>query len=185
MRGKHLPLPAILAGALLAVLSCTLMGMAAIPASPSGQRSLALQRWLALRPHSYRVVVQASFSGRSCLQEVEVHGDETQIVHDTCGSSWLSTLAVPRLFELGQRLEHPSECFPSKRTCICQRTRVGEVSYDGDFGFPGRISWRRELRPNWQDPAYLARLLETRSLPNCSSPSRTLRLTVISLTPLP
>ena len=184
MREKRFFMYAALAGALLLALSCTLMGMAA-PPSLAAQRATSLARRRANAPHSYRALVQVNFGGRLCLQEIEVRGSDKALVHDTCGSSWLSTLAVPRLFELGARLEHPAECFPSQRNCVCRRLRIGAVEYDHQFGFPGRITWRRELRPNWQHPDYFARLLETRALPNCSSAARSLHLTVISLTPLP
>lgn len=184
MRERRLLVPAALVGVLLLAASCTLMGMAAIPQSLGAQRAASLQRWQALAPPSYRVLVQVGVSGRVCLQEIEVRGARRSILHDTCGSTWLSTLAVPRLFELGERLELPAECFPSSRNCICQRVRVGTVVYDPQLGFPGVITWRRELRPNWQNPQYLAQLLETRTLPRCVSATRSLQLTVVSLTPL-
>ncbi|HWQ11169.1 MAG TPA: hypothetical protein VNL77_00125 [Roseiflexaceae bacterium] len=185
MRGKRLFVPAALAGALALALSCTLMGMATLPRSLAAQRLASMERWRAHAPQHYRVVVQVGFAGRTCLQEIEVRGEWKSTLHDTCGSSWLSTLSIPRLFELGERLERPAECFPSSRSCICHRVRVGAIEYDQDLGFPGSITWRRELRPNWQHPDYLLRLWESRALPNCSSPHRALRLTVISLTPLP
>lgn len=185
MRGKRVFVPAALVGVLALVLSCLLMGMAVLPQSLVSQRLVGLERWRSSAPQSYRVLVQVSFSGRACFQEIEVRGDWKSTLHDTCGSSWLSTLSVPRLFELGQRLEQPAECFPSSRNCICHRVRVGSIEYNPEYGFPDDIIWRRELRPNWQHPDYLLRLWETRELPNCSSPNRALRLTVISLTPLP
>jgi hypothetical protein len=185
MRGKRLFVPAALAGAMLLALSCTLMGMATLPRSLASQRLASLDRWRSQAPQHYRVVVQVGFAGRTCLQEIEVRGEWRSTLHDTCGSSWLSTLSISRLFELGERLERPAECFPSSRNCVCQRVRIGEITYDQDLGFPGSIAWRRELRPNWQHPDYLLRLWETRELPNCSAPYRPLRLTVISLTPLP
>ncbi|MEN9935330.1 MAG: hypothetical protein RLZZ387_1909 [Chloroflexota bacterium] len=185
MRGKNVVIPAALVVAFMLALSCTLMGMAALPRSLSAQRIANMDRWHAQAPESYRVVVEVSFTGRTCLQEIEVRGDAKSILHDTCGSSWISTLWVPRLFELGQRLERPAECFPSNRNCVCQRVRIGSIEYDPELGFPGSIVWRRELRPNWHNPAYLARMLETRELPNCTAAQRSLRLTVISLTPLP
>lgn len=184
MRGKRLFMYAAFAGALLLALSCTLMGVA-LPPSLAAQRAASLERWQVRAPHSYRVLVQASFGGRLCTQEIEVRGREKALLHDTCGSSWLSTLAVPRLFELGARLETPAECFPSRRNCVCSRLRVGAIEYDRQLGFPGSITWRRELRPNWQHPDYIARLWETGELPNCTSAARSLHLTVIALTPLP
>jgi hypothetical protein len=185
MRRKRLVLPAALAAVLLLAMSCALVGMAAMPPSLATQRMDGFARWRSAAPQNYRVLVEVGIGDRTCLQEIEVHGIEHALLHDTCGSSWLSTLAVPRLFELGERLERPAECFPSNRNCVCRRVRVGAVQYDAHFGFPGTITWRRELRPNWQHPDYIARLLETRELPNCAAASRALHLTVISLTPLP
>ncbi|MFO7166724.1 MAG: hypothetical protein DIU80_001720 [Chloroflexota bacterium] len=185
MCGKRLYLPATLAGVLLAVLSCTLMGMAALPDTPSSRREANESLWRSHALAHYRVVVQVVINERICLQEIEVRGDWKSIQRDTCGSTWLSTLSVSRLFELGARLEHPAECFPSNRNCVCQRMRTGRIEYDSELGFPDTILWRRELRPNWHHPAYLMRLWETRKLPNCTAPARPLRLTVISLTPLP
>jgi hypothetical protein len=185
MRRKRLLLPAALTGTLLLALSCTLMGMATIPQSLGAQRAASLDRWRSNAPANYRVLVEVGISGRTCLQEIEVRGLESALLHDTCRSSWLSTLAVPRLFELGRRLENPAECFPSNRNCVCHRVRVGAIEYDPELGFPGMITWRRELRPNWQHPDYVARLIETRELPNCAAASRALHLNVISLTPLP
>jgi hypothetical protein len=185
MRGKRLYLPAALVGVLITALGCTLMGMAAMPLSRSAQRLEGERLWREHAVADYRVVVQVAFTGRTCFQEIEVRGTWKSITYDTCGSTWLSTLSVPRLFELGKRLEVPAECFPSGRNCVCHRLRVGTIEYDSELGFPDLIVWRRELRPNWNHPDYLLRLWETRELPNCSSPTRPLSLTVISLTPLP
>jgi hypothetical protein len=184
MRQKRLLLPASLVGVLLLAASCTLMGMAVLPQSLAAQRVAGAERWRSHAPENYRVLVQVGVSGRVCLQEIEVRGASKSLLHDTCGATWLSTLAVPRLFELGERLERPAECFPSSRNCVCHRVRVGTVVYDPQLGFPGVITWRRELRPNWQSPEYLAQLIETRELPRCASATRALQLTVISLTPL-
>lgn len=165
-------------------LGCGLMAFAGLPETRAERRIAARSVWGALPHDSYRIVIQAALTGRTCMQEIEVHTMTLNILRDTCGSPWLSTLTVDRLFELSSRLEAAPDCFPSKQNCMCHRVRTGIVQYDPEMGFPTMISWRRELRPNWQHPDYWLRAWEARALPNCSIPARTLKLDVVSLTPL-
>lgn len=169
---------------LFAATSLGLMASGAIPATYIERREMAQQVWKAQSITSYHIVVRAFFAGRTCAQEIEVRGTRHYMLRDTCNSSWLSSLTVDRLFELSARLEAGPECFPSKQDCICHRVRIGAIEYDPNHGFPTSIGWRREMQPNWQHPAYWKRAWERRELPNCATPVRTLRLEVVSLTPL-
>jgi hypothetical protein len=184
MRSGRLIVRAVVAVVTALVLSCALMAVA-IPETRGTRRASSVERWDARPFRDYRVVVQVSFTGRTCFQEIEVRDGAEYLAYDSCGSSWLATLSVSRLFELSQRLERPAECFPSSRNCVCHRLRVGSIHYDEELGFPTTITWRRELRANWQHPDYVVRLIETRDLPNCASPNRALNLSVVSLTALP
>ncbi|MFQ3632691.1 hypothetical protein [Roseiflexus sp.] len=168
----------------LAALSLGLIASGAIPATYVERRETAQQLWKSQSITSYHIVVRAFFAGRVCAQEIEVRGTRQYVLRDTCNSSWLSSLTVDRLFELSARLEAGPECFPSQRDCVCQRVRAGSIEYHPDHGFPSTIGWRREMQPNWQHPAYWKRVWQTHELPNCASPVRSLRLEVVSLTPL-
>lgn len=166
------------------MLSLGLMASGAIPMTYIERREAAQQVWKEQSITSYHIVVRAFFAGRVCAQEIEVRETRQYLLRDTCNSSWLSSLTVDRLFELSSRLEAGPECFPSRQDCVCHRVRIGSIEYDPVHGFPEIIGWRREMQPNWQHPAYWKRVWETHELPNCTSPVRTLRLEVVSLTPL-
>lgn len=174
----------LVAALTVTIASCALMAFVDLPKSRAERRLAARDIWMAQPLTRYRMVIQATFSGRACVQEIEVRDRVLYAARDTCGSPWLASLTIDRLFELSTRLESAPDCFPSQRNCLCHRVRVGAVQYDPDLGFPTSIVWRRELRPNWQDPAYWLHAWEARALPKCTMPMRPLRLDVVSLNSL-
>ncbi|HMO60395.1 MAG TPA: hypothetical protein PKA05_08075 [Roseiflexaceae bacterium] len=169
-------------GLTLMVMSVGLIGATSAPTPLPARRIASAALWESRPAPNYRMVVQVMINGRNCLQEVEVQHAQRRLLHDTCGTSWVSALTIDRLFELSERLERAPECFPSAANCVCRRMRVGEVTYDPALGYPGSVSWRRELRPNFEHPDYWVRLWNTRTLPACTASSRPLSMTVVSMT---
>lgn len=162
-----------------------LAGVAGPLDTPNARRSNAEVRWAAQGIADYRLLVQVEQAFGTCLQEIEVYHDSAPaLIRDTCSPTWLSRLTVRRLFEISQRLERASDCYPSSGSCVCQRQRIGDVRYDPGTGFPQMIEWRRELRPNWQHGDFWRRLFEIRELPRCQLATQQTRITVLSLTPL-
>jgi hypothetical protein len=164
------------------ILSVGLMGVTAAPPSRLAQRIANEHLWESRPATNYRMVVQVMMSGRNCLQEIEVRAAEHVLLHDTCGTMWLASMSIDRMFELSKRLENAPECFPSSANCICRRVRVGKVTYDPQLGYPGELIWRRELRPNFEHPDFWLRVWDTQAIPRCTSASRSLSLTVLSMT---
>src|SRR5262245_30497358 len=169
----------------LLMMNCGLLGIMTWPKTPDIRRMEAQQRWVARPFANYRVTVRVESANNICFQDLEAEGDHLRrIVHNTCISSWFSLLTVARMFEIGERLEWAPACYPSSRLCACQSVRVGSITYDERLGYPLAIAYSREIRPNWTAIDYWQRLWELKRLPSCGPLSRSMNITVVSLTPL-
>jgi hypothetical protein len=168
----------------LLMVSGAAVGLAAPAASLSDLRAAAQKRWQGQPISGYRATVQIERPDDLCLQELEVRGSLVNVVRDTCRPSWLSRMTVSRLFELSQRLDLPSECFPSNQDCSCRRVRIGQAVYDEQLGYPLVLEWRRELQPYWQHIDYWGSVLSKGALPSCGPAVMATRVVVLSLTPM-
>jgi hypothetical protein len=149
------------------------------------QRTNAYQRWTEQAPQHYRLAVEIRLTNVACVQELEIRsGQIASTLRDTCNRSWLGKLTIERLFELSQRLERPPECFPSSADCACQRVRLGTIAYNGQFGFPQVLDWRRELRPNWMNTDYWQRMWDTRTVSACAPTNHRLYIAITAFEPM-
>jgi hypothetical protein len=170
---------------MLLALACGCLGWLALPDAALATRTEAQARWAARPFTNYRITVRVESSGNICSQELEAAGDRIhRIVANNCRMSWLSLMTVGRLFEISERIEQPAPCYPTVQACLCNRVRVGEVSYDAQLGYPTTIAYRREVRPNMTHAEYWKRLLQTGRFPLCSTPDQDVQITITSLTPV-
>lgn len=152
----------------------------------ASRRLRAEAQWREQGLQHYRIGIRVQTGSVRCVQELEIAGGKVvSTPRDTCNRSWLGQLTVERLFELSRRFEQPGECYPSNGVCTCKRVRVGSVQYDAERGYPLTFDWRREVFANWVDTSYWLSAFKRRNLPSCLITSPTLRIAVVSLTPLP
>lgn len=172
------------------LLMVVVLGSSAMAFLPTGNlrdlsRKAGEQRWVSRALQNYRVAVAVRMPAMNCGQELEVRdGHLARVIYDSCNRSWLGKLTIARLFELSALFAQTGQCFPSDSQCACHRVRVGTIEYDGHFGYPVSIDWRRELRPNWVSSDYWERLAGTRSLKACAPIQQRLSIKVLALDPL-
>jgi hypothetical protein len=184
-RTKPAALRALIVSGIALLLSCTLLGVIDLPKTPGARRAAAQRRWEARPFSAYQLALRVEYWNRVCFQEIEVQGERVRrIVSDTCRMSWFSSLTVPRLFEISERLEQAPTCYPDSQPCACRLVRIGTIEYDPQLGYPSAIDYRREVQPNWWHPDFWKRLWERKDLPSCG-PSRVTRIVVSSFAPLP
>ena len=162
-----------------------LLGMMPWPETRRSQRMEAQELWETRPFKNYRVMVEIERMQRICFQEIEVRDHRVRAINDTCDISWLSSMTVPRLFEFSSWMERAPDCYPSSGNCPCQRLRVGRIQYDPVLGDPQEIAWQRQVQANVDHLDFWRRLWEGRTLPNCNTTARPIRIVVLSLVPLP
>jgi hypothetical protein len=176
---------ALIAGLVLFVLSCALLGARAWPQLPSELRAAAQSRWAARPFAAYRVGLRVEYWNRVCFQEIEVRDERVRrVISDTCLTSSFSMMTVPRLYQMSERLEQAPTCYADAQPCACRLMRIGKIEYDPRLGYPSQIVYRREAQPNWTHLDFWKHLWQQRELPACGT-SRTTRIIVISFAPLP
>jgi len=167
------------------VLSGMLLGVIGLPQTPGARRAAAEHLWEARPFSAYRVAMRIEFWNRVCFQEVEINGERVQkLLSDTCSAPSFASLTVPRLFDIGERMDQAPSCYPDAEPCACRLIRLGTVDYDPQLGYPRKIAYRREIQPNWSHPDFWKRLADRHTLPTCGS-TRTLQILVLSFEPLP
>ena len=164
------------------------LGWLYYPLSPHQELLIQQQRWVQRPFTNYRITLQIQNLDRTCYQEFVTQSEQIQaVMADTCNLAWLSDMTVTQLFDINQRIEQSSSmhCYPSEQFCTCRRVTVQQVVYDPQFGYPALILYRRSVQPNWLHIDFWRRWFTTHAMPNCSMPSRYLKIAVTSLTPLP
>lgn len=172
---------AALLAALASLLACGAAGLLRAAPPSAAQRAAQLeqarQRWEALRPARYRLVLAAP---SWCRIDAEV--EREQIVRVYASSCPSSAKSVSDLFALAHALDADADtryCAPGG--CECIERRVAQIDYDPQLGYPRAIALRRQRQINWDGFwAYLLR----HGLPNCLPPRASNVLTVLTLDPL-
>jgi hypothetical protein len=158
-------------------------------AARAAELAAAQARWAVQAPADYRLrlryEVVSPLHNQQCGIEMEVRGEQIDILNNSCGAPM--TWTVERMFGAAN-LPTIRTCYPSSAGgCACMSSFQVQASFDAETGHPIEISRQSMVSVQWLNAGLWQQFLRKGELPWCirSAGSSTRTLVVEEFAPLP